>query len=99
LNRELGANFVPDTFEHVARFDAENEWIEMLLRSREDQTVQIDGVDLSVDFATGELLQTEISTKFRREAVERELEAAGFATERWWTDSHADFALSLSRPR
>ncbi|MGI9659667.1 MAG: L-histidine N(alpha)-methyltransferase [Gaiellaceae bacterium] len=99
LNRELGATFAPDEFEHVARFDTDNEWIEMLLRSRKGQTVRIEGVDLSVDFARDELMQTEISTKFRRDGAERELDAAGFSVERWWTDSHDDFALSLSRPR
>ena len=39
LNRELGADFDPDAFEHVAVWDAEREWIEMRLRSRRDQTV------------------------------------------------------------
>ena len=33
LNRELGADFDPDAFEHVALWDAEHEWIEMRLRS------------------------------------------------------------------
>ena len=99
LNRELGANFDVGGFEHIARFDVEHEWIEMLLRARREQTVRIEDIDLTVGFAAGETMQTEISTKFRRAVVERELGTAGFAVERWWTDSHADFALSLSRPQ
>ena len=99
LNRALGASFDPDKFEHLARFDPTNNWIEMLLRARDDHTVEIDDIGLEVSFATGETIQTEISTKFRRDGVEAELEMAGFAVERWWTDSHGDFALSLSRPR
>lgn len=98
LNRELGANFDDEAFEHLARFDTEQEWIEMLLRSRRDQTATIDALGLTVRFGEGELMQTEISAKFRREGVERELQAAGFGVERWWVDSHDDFALSLSRP-
>src|SRR5205823_4412238 len=31
VNRHLSANFVPERFAHVARFDKDNEWIEMLL--------------------------------------------------------------------
>ena len=33
LNRELGADFDPEAFAHVARWNAESEWIEMWLRS------------------------------------------------------------------
>ena len=34
VNRELGADFDLDQFAHVARFDPDEEWIEMRLRSR-----------------------------------------------------------------
>lgn len=98
INRELGADFDPDAFEHVARYDAGEDWIEMLLRSTRDQRVDVPGVDLSVEFAEGELMQTEISAKFSRARVGHELRAGGFEIERWWTDSQGDFALSLSRP-
>jgi L-histidine Nalpha-methyltransferase len=96
LNRELRAGFDLDGFEHVALWDAEHEWIEMRLRSRSDQVVAVATLDLEVTFATGEDLRTEISAKFRREGVERELAAAGFAMTHWWTDAADDFALSLS---
>ncbi len=33
LNRELGADFDPDDFDHVALWDREHEWIEMRLRA------------------------------------------------------------------
>ncbi len=99
LSRELDANFDLEGFDHVARYDERQEWIEMLLRSRHEQTVGICALGLDVHFAAGETMQTEISAKFRRETVERELGGAGFAMEHWWTDSRGDFALSLSRPR
>lgn len=98
LNHRLGGDFDRDSFEHVAHFDPENEWIEMLLRSTSEQIVTLDAIDLTVSFVADELMRTEISTKFRRDGVERELADAGFAVERWWTDSHDDFAVSLSRP-
>jgi len=96
LDRELDADFDPDRFEHVAVWNAAEEWIEMRLRSTRDQTVHLRGLDLTVRFADGEELRTEISAKFRRDGVERELAAAGFDLAEWWTDPAGDFALSLS---
>ena len=96
INRELKGNFKPRRFAHVARFDEEEEWIEMRLRSQEEQEVSIDAIDLAVAFGDGEELRTEISAKFRRDRVEEELGAAGFEMARWWTDDPGDFALSLS---
>ena len=97
MNRELGADFDLSQFAHVARFDRANEWIEMRLRSLVDQTVTITDLDLTVTFAEGEEVLTEISAKFRRSGVEAELAAAGLRLERWMTDPDGDFALSLSK--
>jgi len=99
VDRELDANFVPEAFEHIARFDPEHEWIEMRLRAAEAMEVRIDALDLDVSFAAGEEIRTEISAKFRKVGVERELATAGLTLAEWWTDTDGDFALSLSRPR
>lgn len=96
VNRELGADFDPDGFDHVALWDAEQEWIEMRLRSRTAQTVKIPALDLAIDFADGEELRTEISAKFREDGVRGELAATGFELTHWWTDEEGRFALSLS---
>lgn len=96
VNRELGADFVPDGFEHVARFDPDEEWIEMWLRAGEAQRVTVADLGLEVDFAAGEAMRTEISAKFRREGVEAELGDADLSVARWWTDPDGDFAVSLS---
>lgn len=97
LNRHLRADFDLDGFTHVARWDADHEWIEMRLRARRPMRVTIPAVDLVVDFASGEEIRTEISAKFRREGVEKELIEAGFALDRWWTDPEDRFAVSLAR--
>ncbi|MFI1287885.1 L-histidine N(alpha)-methyltransferase [Streptomyces sp. NPDC020792] len=99
VNRELGADFEPDAFDHVALWDATNEWIEMRLRSRTTQTVKVPALDLAVHFAAGEELRTEVSAKFREDGVSAELAAAGLGLERWWTDGEERFALSLSVAR
>jgi L-histidine Nalpha-methyltransferase len=98
LNAELGADFDLDGFEHVALWDAVNEWIEMRLRSVSRQEVHVRDIGLTVTFGAGEEMRTEVSAKFRREGVAAELAAAGFAMRSWWTDEAGQFGLSLSEP-
>jgi L-histidine Nalpha-methyltransferase len=97
INRELDGNFVPDQFEHVALFDEHNEWIEMRLRSRLAQTVELTRIGLAVQFAQGEEMRTEISAKFTRERLQNDLTAAGLELAGWHTDPQDWFALSLAR--
>jgi len=96
VNRELQADFVPEAFEHVARYDADEEWVEMWLRATGPQRVTVGGLGLNVAFTAGEAMRTEISAKFRRSGVEAELGDADLALARWWTDLAGDFAVSLA---
>jgi L-histidine Nalpha-methyltransferase len=98
VNRELDADFDVEEFQHVALWDAENEWIEMRLRAKRAQQVTIGDLDLVVAFAAGEELRTEISAKFRRERIQAELAAAGMRAVRFWTDRRGDFGLTLAEP-
>ena len=61
LNRELDADFDVEAFEHVARWNAAESWIEMWLRSTRAQRVRVGGLDLDLDIAEGEEIRTEIS--------------------------------------
>ena len=70
----------------------------MRLRAREAQEVVLPAIDLTVRFAAGEELRTEISSKFTRGRVAAELSAAGLALVAWHTDENDWFALSLARP-
>ncbi len=83
INRNLGADFDLDTFSHIAHFDPEHEWIEILLQSDHDQRVTIEELDLVVDFAAGERMRTEISAKFRRERLDAELADVGLESVAW----------------
>ena len=65
VNRELDADFDLDAFEHVARWNADEERIEMWLRAQLAQRVRVAALDLTVDFAAGEEMLTEVSCKFR----------------------------------
>ncbi|MFS8197736.1 L-histidine N(alpha)-methyltransferase [Streptomyces sp. CWNU-52B] len=99
VNRELGADFDLDEFTHVALWNAEREWVEMRLRAGSALTVKIPALDLAVEFAEGEEMRTEVSSKFREGGVRAELAAAGLELTHWWTDSEGRFALSLSTVR
>jgi L-histidine N-alpha-methyltransferase len=99
INAGLGADFDPDAFQHVAFFDEANSWIEMRLRANGAQHVRIDGADLEVRFADGEEIRTEISAKFTREAVERELTAAGLCLDEFFTDENALFGVAFGSRR
>jgi L-histidine Nalpha-methyltransferase len=98
LNRELGADFDLETFNHEALWNPEQEWVEMHLRSDRTQTVKVTELDLAVDFSVGESILTEVSAKFRRSRMEAELAAAGFALRHWWTDRAERYSLSLGVP-
>ena len=95
LNQRLDANFDRTAFEHVALWDAENEWIEMRLRATRDLVAELPGVGLTVHLDRGESIRTEISAKFRRAGLTAELAAAGFVEHGWWTDEQEWFSLSL----
>jgi len=97
LNNTLDADFDVDGFEHEARYNDAEEWIEMWLRSRRRQRVRLADLGLAVVFEEGEGMLTEISAKFRLEAVRAELAAAGLEPVASWSDDAGDFALTLAR--
>jgi len=95
INRELDGDFNLRQFEHVARYDAGAQRIEMHLRSRVRHTVNISKAELLVEFAAGETIWTEVSYKFRREQIAGLVRAAGFRLERQWIDCEWPFAENL----
>ena len=96
LNRELAADFDVDAFDHKALWDAENEWIEMRLVARRAMTVTLAELELTVEFAAGEEMCTEVSAKFRREGVRAMLAESGFTVVGSWADRDERMALTLA---
>lgn len=96
VNRELDADFNADAYQHIARWNSVEERIEMWLRAEGRQRVRVRALGLTVDFAAGEEMLTEVSCKFRPEGVSAELDAAGLRRIQWWTDEAGDFGLSLA---
>jgi L-histidine N-alpha-methyltransferase len=97
LNRELKADFDLDAFEHVARWDPENLWVDIRLRSLTNQVIDVSALEMQVAFAAGEEMRTEISTKFARPGLEGIYAEAGLELTDWWTDPDGLYALSLAR--
>ena len=97
LNRELGADFDVERFRPEAEWVAERSRMEMYVRALEPQTVHVRDLGLTVEFAAGERLRTEISTKFTRASAEDELAAAGLRVSGWWTDESDEFSLCLAQ--
>ena len=99
LNRELGGDFDIEAFEHVARWNAHERWIEMRLRARSAQRVRIEGLDLDLELAEGEDILTEISAKFTVEGFSAELDDCGFDVDGTWVAPAGEFALVRARSR
>lgn len=96
VNSELGADFDQRQLDFVARWDAENDRMDIGFRAKDAQVVSIPELEVVLQLRSGEALRFEISTKFRRGGIVRELEAAGLALDAWWTDRVGDFALLLA---
>jgi L-histidine Nalpha-methyltransferase len=95
LNRGLGADFPVEDFAHVAFYDVRQEWIEMRLRAARAMRVHVRALDLEVQLAEGEEVQTEISCKLTRASVDAMFAAAGLQLVGWETDAGSRFALAV----
>ncbi|HEX3592697.1 MAG TPA: L-histidine N(alpha)-methyltransferase [Pseudonocardiaceae bacterium] len=97
LNREVNADFDVASFDHVARWDAEAQWIEMRLRATRAMDVNLTGLGIKIHFERGEELRTEVSAKFTWPGITAELAEAGFELIKWYTDPQERFTVSLAR--
>ena len=93
INREIGADFILDRFDHEARYDPVNGRIEMHLVSREPQRVTV--ADRRFDFAAGETIHTENSYKYTVGEFHDLAARAGWSVEAWWKDRNALFSIHL----
>jgi len=97
VNRALGADFVPEAWEHVAFYDRERAWIEMRLRATRDMQVRVAAAGLAREFRTGDEIRTELSCKYTRESFGARVAGTGLRIERWFTDPDSLFASALLR--
>jgi dimethylhistidine N-methyltransferase len=95
INRELGADFVPNRFRHEARWCPSEHRIEMHLCSLEAQEVTIPASGITVAFEPGESIWSESSHKFTPAELNRMAKASGFLPEAQWIDREWPFAENL----
>jgi len=95
IDRALGADFVPESFEHVAFYDRESAWIEMRLRATRDMRVRVPAASLTLDLQAGEEIRTELSCKYTEESFAMRAEGTGLRVQRWFTDPAGLFASAL----
>ncbi len=95
INRELDADFDLRQFEHLIRYDAAAQRIEMHLQSLVYQIVSIKKADLVLDFVPNETICTEACHKFSREQICSLAARAGFHLAAQWVDGEWPFAESL----
>jgi dimethylhistidine N-methyltransferase len=99
LNRELGASFDLDAFDHRAVWNVQEARVEMHLVSRRDQHVDVPRAGLAIDLAAGETIWTESSYKYRLPDIAQKLAAAGFDMHAHWIDAEGQFLLALATRR
>jgi L-histidine Nalpha-methyltransferase len=95
VNRELGADFDLAQFSHVAKINNESRSVEMHLRSKRRQRVNVPQADIQVEFLEGETIWTESSHKYSTEEVFGMARDAGFRCEAQWIDREWSFAENL----
>lgn len=93
INRELGADFEPDNFDHSAWYNREQGRIEMHLCSRSEHAVHL-GKE-RFQFRIGESIHTENSYKYHPEEFQQLAAEAGWQTERWWLAEDDLFSVVL----
>ncbi|MDP4550048.1 L-histidine N(alpha)-methyltransferase [Alkalihalobacillus macyae] len=91
LNRELGADFNLNQFEHYAFYNAELGRVEMHLVSMEEQVVTIGNE--SILFNNHETIHTENSYKYSISEFQQLASSSGFVLEKTWTDPNELFSL------
>jgi dimethylhistidine N-methyltransferase len=101
LNRELGADFRPEQFDHRALWNHSRSRIEMHLKSLAPQRVTIPansaGGRLSLYFGEGETIHTENSYKFTPASISELLTDSNFTPTRTFTDPRSFFAVTLAQ--
>ncbi len=94
INRELGADFKPSHFDHVAFFNRDKDRIEMHLRANRNTTVSIDDLEMELNIDKDETIHTENSCKFSRQGVKELVKKSGLKIQNWYSDEKGWFSLT-----
>jgi len=96
INRELGGDFDPEAFDHLALWNAAHSRMEIHLVSLKDQLVNAAGHTFA--FRSGERLHTENSHKFTVDMFTRLAAEAGWSVSNIWISDAPQVALFRLEP-
>jgi L-histidine Nalpha-methyltransferase len=91
LNREFSGNFNLDNFFHLAEYDARQGCIQMFLKSKCEQLVNLAGHEIFL--GEGETIHTENSHKYSLAEFQEMADNAGFTQHKVWCDARQWFAV------
>jgi L-histidine Nalpha-methyltransferase len=95
INRELGADFEPRDYIHIARYDEARGSVDSFLEATTDAVVSVPSLALHVGIRAGERIHTESSYKFTDDEIARLGRHAGFRPASTWHDRAGRFSLHL----
>jgi dimethylhistidine N-methyltransferase len=97
LNWRFQGNFQPNLFSHQAIYNEADSQIEMYLRCQQNHVVNLELLNLTVPFQSGESILTEVSRKFNLKEIQSQLDSVGLNPVKTWLDPKHWFALILSQ--
>jgi len=92
INRELGAEFILEQFQHKPEYTEEEGIAKSFLVSKKDQNVFIKSLNKTVSFQEGEKIHTEISRKYNSDIINSILNKTDFEVKQKYIDSNNQFA-------
>lgn len=95
INDELDADFNLNNFTHYARYNEDEQRIEMYLKSLVEQFIVIPKANLSITLKKDELIHTEHSHKYKLFQIKELMNQTGFDIKQIWLDENNYFALTL----
>jgi len=95
INRELGANFNLNDFSHYASYHPIEGAARSFLISRKTQTIFIESLNKTFDFAAWEPIFMEISQKYSLAMIEELAQTSGFEVSQYFFDSQKFYTNSL----
>ena len=98
INRELGANFNLNDFSHYASYHPIEGAARSFLISRKTQTIFIESLNKTFDFAAWEPIFMEISQKYSLAMIEELAQTSGFEVSQYFFDSQKFYTNSLWKP-
>ena len=95
LNDRFEGDFDLGGFAHVARYNTQQQQIEMHLKSLKAQTIHLEALGVTAKFEAGELLLSEISRKFDLQEISQTLRQQQLPVLEAFTDQNSWFGLLL----